>query len=175
MELRASSLLFGAQSASDYACDILIDCVDTRAARREIHKIVIDSNCRVRYWLDLGNNATSGQYLLGQPSNAQNKRSALRLRTISELYPEIIDASAGEDPLPSCSAVEALERQERFINQTLAMSALVMMSGLFHHGKLKHHGAFFNAVTGHMSALSIDPDLWKRTRRRSLQYARNGR
>jgi PRTRC genetic system ThiF family protein len=160
---------------NNYGCDILFGCVDTRAARQEIHKAVTDPHCRVGYWLDLGNNAASGQYLLGQPSNAQNKRSALRLRTISELYPEIIDAAAGEDPLPSCSAIEALERQEPFINQTLAMSALVMISRLFRHGKLKHHGAFFNGVTGHMSALPIDPDLWRRTRRRSLQYARNRR
>lgn|GEM_PF-4230882 len=38
--------------------------------------------------------------------------------------PEIADAAAGEDPLPSCSAVEALGRQEPFMNQTLATSAL---------------------------------------------------
>jgi PRTRC genetic system ThiF family protein len=152
----------------DYACDILIGCVDTRAARRQIHKTLTDSYCRVRYWFDLGNNAASGQYLLGQPSNAQNKRSALRLRTISELYPEIIDAAAGEDSLPSCSAAEALERQEPYINQVLASSALAMLARLLHYGCLTHHGAFFNAATGHMSALPVDPKLWRKTRNRSL-------
>ncbi len=83
--------------------------------------------------------------------------------------------NAGEDPLPSCSAIEALDRQEPFINQTLATSALAMLARLFRHGRLKHHGAFFNAATGHMSAIPIDPDLWKRTRRRSLRYARYAR
>jgi len=39
------------------------------------------------------------------------------------------------------------------------MSALAMLSRLFHYGKLKHHGAFFNATTGHMSAIPVDPDL----------------
>jgi PRTRC genetic system ThiF family protein len=77
-------------------CDIVFGCVDTRAARREIHEAVTDSYCRVGYWFDLGNNSASGQYLLGQPSNARNRRSAMRLRTISELYPEIIDAVAGK-------------------------------------------------------------------------------
>jgi hypothetical protein len=33
--------------------------------------------------------------------------------------------------LPSCSAIEALDRQEPFINQTLASSALAMLARLF--------------------------------------------
>ena len=59
-----------------------------------------------------------------------------RLRTASELFPEIIDAESGEDPLPSCSAVEALDRQEPFINQTLAASALAMLAQLLRYGGL---------------------------------------
>jgi len=66
--------------------------------------------------------------------------------------------------LPSCSAVEALERQEPFINQTLASSALAMLAQLFRYGKLTHHGAFFNAKTGQMSALPVDPKLWSKTK-----------
>jgi hypothetical protein len=73
-----------------------------------------------------------------------------------------LDERAGEDPLPSCSAVEALDRQEPFINQTLAASALAMLAQLFRYGKLSHHGAFFNAKTGQMSTLPIDPAMWKR-------------
>jgi PRTRC genetic system ThiF family protein len=124
---------------------------------------------RTAYWLDLGNNAASGQFVLGQPVNGRNRRKACRLRCINELYPEIIDTDAGEDPLPSCSAVEALDRQEPFINQTLAASALAMLARLFRYGKLNHHGGFFNAVSGQMSALPCDPQLWSRTRRRTRQ------
>jgi hypothetical protein len=96
-----------------------------------------------------------------------------RLRTVSEMYPEIVDAAGGEDPLPSCPAIEALERQEPFINQTLASSALAMLARLFRYGKLNHHGAFFNAETGRMSALPIDPQMWTkvRTRNRRVQVA----
>jgi len=147
--------------------DLLIGCVDTRAARKAIERSLTGSLGATCYWLDLGNNAASGQYVLGQPLNARNRRKAERLRTINELYPEIVDADAWEDPLPSCSAVEALDRQEPFINQTLASSALAMLAQLFRYGKLTHHGAFFNAKTGQMSALPIDPSLWSKTRRRS--------
>jgi PRTRC genetic system ThiF family protein len=146
--------------------DIVIGCVDTRAARVAIESAVRTTFNMTMYWLDVGNNAASGQYVLGQPLNARNHRKAERLRTVSELYPEIVDVEAGEDPLPSCSAIEALDRQEPFINQTLAASALAMLARLFRHGKLRHHGAFFNAATGHMSAIPIDPVLWRRTRRR---------
>lgn len=155
----------------DSSLDLLIGCVDTKAARSAIARALTKSRNRTAYWLDLGNNAASGQYVLGQPLNSRNRRKASRLRTVSELYPEIVETEAGEDPLPSCSAVEALDRQEPFINQTLASSALAMLARLFRYGKLVHHGGFFNAQTGQMSAIPVDPQLWSRVRRRSRQAA----
>jgi len=146
---------------------LIIACVDTRAARQAILSAVTQANDSTVYWLDLGNNASSGQYVLGQPLNAANRRSAARLRTVAELYPEIVDAEAGEDPLPSCSAAEALERQEPFINQVLATSALAMLARLFRYGRFTHHGAFYNAETGRMAALPVDPRMWERLRRRN--------
>lgn len=151
----------------DRCPDLVIGCVDTRAARRAIEDSFAHALNRTCYWLDFGNNAASGQYILGQPLNARNRRKAERLRTVSELYPEILDQRAGEDPLPSCSAIEALDRQEPFINQTLATSALAMLAQLFRYGKLSHHGAFFNAKTGQMCALPVDPALWRKVRRRT--------
>ncbi len=151
----------------DRCPDLVIGCVDTRAARKAIDGSFARALNRACYWLDLGNSASSGQYVLGQPLNARNRRRAERLRTISELYPEIVDEDAGEDVLPSCSAVEALDRQEPFINQTLAASALAMLAQPFHCGKLQHHGAFFNARTGQMCALPIDPAMWRKTRKRA--------
>ena len=151
----------------DRCPDLVIGCVDTRAARRAIQDSFSQGLSRAHYWLDLGNNASSGQYVLGQPLNAQNRRKAARLRTVSELYPEIVDDRVGEDPLPSCSAAEALDRQEPFINQAISASALAMLAQLFRYGKLTHHGAFFNARTGQMSALPVDPAMWKKVRMRT--------
>jgi PRTRC genetic system ThiF family protein len=142
----------------DTSIDFLIGCVDSRAARSVIARSLVKSNNRIVYWLDLGNNSASGQFVLGQPWNARNRRSAERLRTVNK---------AGEDPLPSCSAVEALERQEPFINQTLAASALTMLARLLRYGKIEHHGGFFNAATGKMTALPVDPELWRKTRLRN--------
>ncbi len=58
--------------------DILIGCVDTRKARGAINRWALRS--RVLYWLDLGNNSSNGQFVLGQPSNSANKKNKNRLR-----------------------------------------------------------------------------------------------
>ena len=159
----------------DRCPDLVIGCVDTRAARKAIEDSFSRALSRTCYWLDLGNNASSGQFVLGQPLNARNRRKADRLRTVSELFPEIVDAEAGEDPLPSCSTVEALDRQEPFINQTLAASALAMLAQLLRYGKLTYHGAFFNAKSGMMSALPVDPALWKKVNMRNRKPRRGHR
>jgi PRTRC genetic system ThiF family protein len=137
----------------------------TRAARASIANGVASRQSSAVYWLDLGNNADSGQYVLGQPLNSQNLRKRERLRTVAELYPEIADPWAGEDALHSCSAADALHRQEPFINQVPAQSALVMLTRLIRYGTLTHHGAFYNGSTGRMTALPVDPELWSKTRK----------
>jgi PRTRC genetic system ThiF family protein len=156
---------------NDLSLDLVIGCVDTRAARKIIEEAVTSPSQGTAYWLDLGNNAASGQYVLGQPLNARNRRDVARLPTVSELYPEIVDVAGVEDDLPSCSAIEALDRQEPFINQTLAASALAMLARLLRYGKLGHHGAFFSAETGRMSALPIDPETWAKVRRRNRRMS----
>jgi PRTRC genetic system ThiF family protein len=135
--------------------DILIGCVDSRKARRTITSTSSFHNCY--YWLDLGNNADSGQFVLGQPDNARNRKCDLRLPTVAELFPEIVNAKLDKaDKLPSCSAVEALDRQEPFVNQTLAYQALAMLARLFRYGQLSHHGGFINLMTGRMAPLRIN-------------------
>jgi PRTRC genetic system ThiF family protein len=151
------------QRNTTWTPDLLIGCVDTKAARRSIATALTKRGASTTFWLDIGNNASSGQYVLGQPKNMTNRMFAQRLPTVAEIYPEIIDTSTGEDSLPSCSAVASLDLQEPFINQTLAMSALSMLSRLFRYGRLSYHGAFFNAATGHISSLAVDSVRWKKT------------
>lgn len=148
--------------------DIVISCVDTRSARADISSLV-GGNATVTYWLDLGNGADGGQFVLGQPWNRRNPRRSDRLRTASELFPEISDTTRGEDDAPSCSALEALERQEPFVNQTLASHSLALLAQLFRKGELVVHGAFVNAGHQWVSPVAIDPLIWRNTRRRERQ------
>lgn len=141
--------------------DILIGCVDSRKSRNVMTSTAAYENSY--YWMDLGNNADSGQFVLGQPKNQKNADVELRLPTVSDLFPEIVNPKLDKrDKLPSCSAVEALERQEPFVNQTLAYQALAMLARLFRYGRLSHHGAFLNLRNGRMSALPVDPVVWQR-------------
>jgi hypothetical protein len=87
---------------------------------------------KTHYWLDLGNNAECGQFVLGQPENAKTKMPTLRSPTVAELYPEIVNPKLDrKDKLPACSAAESLDRQEPFVNQTLAYQALAMLARCF--------------------------------------------
>ena len=110
---------------------------------------------RVRYWLDLGNNAASGQFVLGQSNNSRNRKTKNRLLTVAELYPEIVSSKEKEDDQPSCSAAEALTRQEPFINQNLAYSALAMLTQLRRRDSSTHQGGFCNLATGQPALLPI--------------------
>ena len=127
--------------------DIVIGCVDTRAARAAI-QAATTSDSQVNYTLDLGNTADSGQFILGEPLNEVNRRSKTRLRTVSELYPAIVDPQLDDDGQPSCSAADAVERQHPFINQVLAQHALALLSRLFRYGTISYHGGFVSLVSG---------------------------
>jgi len=147
--------------------DIVIGCVDTRKARAAIAKCADDWS-EVDYWLDLGNNADSGQFVLGEPLNRRNRRHRLRLRTVSELFPEVIQADLDGDGLPSCSAAEALDRQEPFVNPTLANHALALLARLFRYGRISYHAAFVSlSGVGGVQTLRVDPKSWQRLRKKN--------
>ena len=164
--------------------DILIGCVDTAAARRELAK----SN--FRYWLDLGNTATTGQVILGtrqcrpfaeileedlmrgrpeseRPgANAQANVMAKRMKKrdyldprrpklVTEIFPELLNRKLKEDNTPSCSLAEALERQDLFINQSVATFALQLLWQFIRNGGLDIHGYFINLETGRVTPLPI--------------------
>ena len=109
---------------------IVLSCVDSRAARAAIHAGVSNRLSRVHYWMDFGNDCDTGQVILGEPLNAINKRARGRLRTAPELFPEIADSSVGEDEGPSCSTREALERQGLFINDAVGILGLNLLGQL---------------------------------------------
>ena len=144
--------------------DVVIGCVDTRAARAVIAKSVAGLS-NTGYWLDLGNHATGGQFVLGEPQNARNKRSRLRLRTAPELYSELVNPDLDDDREPSCSALEALDRQEPFVNSCLAQHALALLARLFRYGLISHHGGFVDVAGGTCVPLPIDAARWRRMSR----------
>ncbi len=166
VHLREGTFISRSYSGDDLRAHIVVGCVDTRAARATI-RAAVSNWSTVSYWRDLGNNANSGQFILGEPLNQRNRRTKLRLRCAAELFPEIVDPTLDDDDEPSCSAAAALERQEPFFNSTLAQHALALLAQLFRYGETSFHGGFINLTTGATSVLRTDPQYWRRIRRGS--------
>jgi molybdopterin-synthase adenylyltransferase len=143
--------------------DIVISCVDSRSARAEIEQVINAPKSSVTYWLDMGNDLETGQVCLGQPARAHTDHELVddtlevvqrkdpqqpRLPTAPELWPEIADTTIPEADAPSCSTLEALERQDLFVNELVTGFALNLLWRLLRHGKLEFHGGYINAATG---------------------------
>jgi PRTRC genetic system ThiF family protein len=153
--------------------NFVMSCVDTHSARRKIHQALTQPHNRTRYWLDLGNTRDTGQFVLGCPLNRVNSRSAYRLRTAAELFPELV-ADLPEDTEPSCSTLESLERQDLFINDVLVSGALNLLWRLLRYGEIFYHGGLVNVQTGVVRPLSIQPALWRRCSRRGHRVVERG-
>jgi PRTRC genetic system ThiF family protein len=143
---------------------ILITAVDSRASRAAIAKQIAEA--APRYWMDLGNDRSTGQVVLGEPLAKGRASRAYRLRTVTELFPEIADTTIPEDQTPSCSTIEAIERQDLYLNDLLAASAGTLLWGIFRDG-IRHHGVFVNTATGAVRPLPIDRTVWKRLQRQN--------
>ena len=124
--------------------DFVIGCVDTRKARRAIDKWVLEFAGTVL--------AGSRQQRIQRPVRSRaaeelgKQKKKHRLPTVTELFPEIAAPDKKDDDQPSCSAAEALTRQEPFINQNLAYQALGMLTQLLRHGSVSYQGGFCNLV-----------------------------
>lgn len=150
----------GKADLRDY--DMVIGCVDNRAAR----KAIVDSlTGQDAYWLDLGNRLHEGQVILGEFRSAakKGKEESVRLPHAADLFPEIVDASLeSEDDTPSCSLAEALEKQALFINRGMALYATNLLWEWFRYGRIEYHGVFVNLKNARTAPLAIDPVAWER-------------
>ncbi|OUC54829.1 thiamine biosynthesis protein ThiF [Sphingobium sp. GW456-12-10-14-TSB1] len=136
--------------------DILITCVDTASARRALGAAITKSRAPPFYWMDLGNRATDGQYLIGCPVRGDGEAGP-RLPTALEYFPELADESTADDHAPSCSVAEALERQSLFVNRVLASHALSLLFDLLGRGSIRHAGAFINLASGQAVPIPLPP------------------
>ncbi|GLU56247.1 PRTRC system ThiF family protein [Dyadobacter frigoris] len=136
--------------------NIYISCVDTASARFGIAKVlkfVAEQNRYNRdkplYWIDCGNSQNTGQVILSTISQIKQPVSKV-YKTVSELpmiteeYSQLLTKSEKEDNTPSCSLAEALEKQDLFINSTLANMAASLLWNLFRQGFTENRGFFMN-------------------------------
>jgi hypothetical protein len=63
---------------------------------------------------------------------------------LSYEFGELLKISEAEDNTPSCSLAEALEKQDLFINSTLAQMGSSLLWSLFRNGMTENRGFFLN-------------------------------
>ena len=134
---------------------IYISCVDSVKARfgiAEILKMLSNGKAysnRSRYWLDFGNSKHTGQVLLStigtiQQPNSEKYETVASLPFVTDEFGELLKQSEQQDDTPSCSLAEALEKQDLFINSSLAQMGCSLLWGLFRNGMTEYKGFFHN-------------------------------
>ena len=135
---------------------IYISCVDSVKSRFEIAEILnelkIDKGYyrnQSKYWMDFGNSQFTGQVLLSTVGNIRQPNSEKfetveNLPFVTEEFGELLIQSETEDDTPSCSLAEALEKQDLFINSTLAQMGSSLLWNLFGNGLTQNRGFFLN-------------------------------
>lgn len=112
---------------------------------------------RINYFF--GNTQTAGQVVLGtvpkkirQPASGQYETvGSLKVITRFVKYARVKEEDSG----PSCSLAEALEKQDLFINSTLAQFECNILWKMFRNGMLEHHGLFLNLETMKVNPIVI--------------------
>jgi len=139
---------------------LLVSCVDSRSARRNLH-IATRGVC---YWLDLGNTESTAQVVLGQPQGRawDEKKFGPRLPVVTDLYPEILDASIPDDNQPSCSVRMSLASPGLFVNDAVVTFACQLLYQLFSQGRLSVHGAVINLDTFRTAPIEVKAEVWRR-------------
>lgn len=145
--------------------DILISCVDSRAARRQLHGLAFDAHAAhagFHYWLDLGNTESTAQVVLGQPACRRAGGDQARLPCVTELFPELLDADVADDDRPSCSVRMSLASQGLFVNDVAVRFAAQLLYELFSKGRIAAHGVLVNLDSKRSGPIEVDPRTWER-------------
>jgi PRTRC genetic system ThiF family protein len=146
--------------------NILITCTDTAASRLSVAAGLLSrtanesrNDCgKLLYWLDFGNTQNTGQVVLGtfgEISQPQSERylPVGKLPCVTERFDltKVDESQSG----PSCSLSEAIERQDLFINSTLAHIGAKLLWTLFREGRTDRAGVFLNMDTMNMNPLML--------------------
>ena len=128
------------------ALDVLFSCTDSKSSRRALN------SARATYWIDCGNDAHTGQVLLGEPG-----RQGRHLPTVLESHGWALKGR--DDDAPSCSAHEALTRQDLMVNREVALHAARLLWQLCAHGQLASRGVYLDTHLGMVQPLMIEADM----------------
>ena len=144
--------------------NIIITCTDNIKSRLDIaEKFLSKTNKgyyyeQLIYWLDFGNTVNSGQVILGTFGKIAQPKSKKfnpvgKLPCITERFDltKVDEKNMG----PSCSLAEAIEKQDLFINSTIANVGAKLLWKLFREGMTDQAGVFLNMDTLKMNPVGM--------------------
>jgi len=139
--------------------DLVVTCVDTAAARVSIGDKMAGKR---GYWLDLGNEAHTGQVVLGNFNQTKSKVACdkERIPNVLDLFKSLRKRGV-ETNTPSCSLAGALIHQDLFVNQMVATWASNLLWKWFRQGYIEEHGYFIN-LAGSVTSLPVCANSWRR-------------
>tara|TARA_R110002012_G_scaffold50279_4_gene130112 strand:+ start:638 stop:1402 length:765 start_codon:yes stop_codon:yes gene_type:complete len=130
--------------------NIIITCVDNVQIRRDIQKVKTKLRTEqpyntCYYWLDFGNGNNYGQAILGTMGHINQPEGAkcITMPTIIEME-KTLGKLIDNDDSPSCSTLEALNRQDLLVNSTLAEFGMNLLWKLFRQYRTSQNGIFMN-------------------------------
>lgn len=134
---------------------IILGCVDSVTGRQAMHQAMNEQ--RNALYIDCGNDATSGNVIMGM--NAHTNGKHCYLPSVVDLYKEQFSTHQPR-PSDSCSAEEAINKQEFGVNDTAANHAIQLLWQLFRHGKVAHQGVSFDLKSGYSVPIEATPESW---------------
>lgn len=150
----------------DYStANLCISCVDSVASRKKIAKVNRNQEHVRRvdiegqyYWLDFGNGRTTGQVVLGTMQNIEQPKTeeyetVKSLKTVTKLFnlSKVHEKESG----PSCSLAAALNKQDLFINSTLAQLGCALLWKLLSTGSIDYQGLYLNLDTMKVNPIKL--------------------
>ena len=128
---------------------IMITATDSPEFRVKFHEEFLHEGEWIGdYWLDFGNGRDHGQVVLGTVRDVDEP-----MKTVIDVCPELMDEK--DDETQSCSHLQSLNRQDLFINKTLAPMGVGILWNLFKNPQTDTHGFFYNAAKMKMQPIKI--------------------
>lgn len=154
-----------AEMKREHLANVYITCTDNLQSRltlwsilQQIQKMGLYDMQKPRYWMDFGNGQAFGQVLIGTISPVKQPESKMyetvaSLKVITEyvVYSKVKEEDSG----PSCSLAEALDKQDLFINSTLAQFGCNILWKMFNNGMIEHNGLFLNLETLRVNPINV--------------------
>ena len=164
LEIGAQPRRFDGKLSSFNGVTIVLGCVDNATARRHIANALKLHWCPPRsrtWWLDCGNEESSGQVLLGNTADKSYLAKAFTgpkvcqyLPLPTEQEPSLLKAAAKKTKAQSCAEMQLENTQSLAVNQMVASIATDYLLRMLT-GGLKRQATYFDLVSGSMRSTWI--------------------